>query len=200
MDFDTLSKLGSLLSKEYAREFLSLLAAYRDISSSEAASRLELHIKTAQDFLEGLRALGIVSRREVHESKRPYFRYALERERIDISLDLASLREGRFSLSLEDRVREAKTSGAVFKTSARGDLITAVTLFTGGGRRRKERTLNLTGPQGAFLYHLPFPTEPRLAAAEIMRKAGIEEACAPEILDLLDLLERHGVVESERPA
>ncbi len=200
MDFEKLSRLGSLLSKDYSREFLRLLAAYRDISASEAASRLELHIKTAQDFLEGLLSLGIVSKREVHESKRPYFRYSLERGTISIELDLASLRDEGLNLSLDHRFREERGSGAVFKPSARGNLISSVTYFTGGGRNKKEKTLSLTGPQGSFLYHLPFPTEAPVSAAEIMRRAGIDESCAPEILDLLDLLERNGIVERERPA
>jgi hypothetical protein len=202
MDFETLSSLGSLLSKGYSREFLRLLVTYRDISASEAASRLSLHIKTAQDFLEGLYSICIVSRVEVHESKRPYFRYSIERERIDFQFDLALLRPGREapSPSLGSRVRERKSSGALFKTSSRGDLIATVTFFTGNGRSRSERTLNLTRPQGTFLYHLPFPTEPSIAAGEIMRKAGIDESYAPEILDLIDFLEDHGIVECERPA
>ncbi len=200
MDFEKLSRLGSLLSKDYSREFFRLLASYRDISSSEAASRLELHIKTAQDFLEGLYSLDIVSRIEAHEGKRPYFRYSLARERIEIEFDLAALKEGHGDLSLGDRFREGKASGALFKPSARGDLIASVIYFTGAGRNRKERTLSLTGPQGAFLYHLPFPTETPVPATDIMRRAGLDESCAPEILDLIGLLERHGIVERERPA
>jgi len=200
MDFERLSRLGSLLSKAYSREFLRLLASYRDISASEAASRLELHIKTAQDFLDGLNALGVVSKREVHESKRPYFRYSLERDRISFELDLASLRREHRDLSLDHRFREGKGSGALFKPSARGNLISAVTYFTGGGRNKREKTLSLTAPQGAFLYHLPFPTETPVSAADIIRRAGVDESCAPEILDLLDLLERHGIVERELPA
>ena len=200
MDFEKLSRLGSLLSKDYSREFLALLASYRDISSSEAASRLGLHIKTAQDFLDGLHSLGIASKMEVHESKRPYFRYSLERERIDFEFDLAALRVGRAGDSLETRIRERKTSGAFFKTSARGDFIATVTYFTGSGRQKREKTLNMTRAQGAFLFHLPFPTEPPVAVADIMRKADVDESYAPEILDLLGFLESHGILERERSA
>jgi predicted transcriptional regulator len=200
MDFEKLSKLGSLLSKDYSRELLGLLVSYRDISSSEAASRLHLHIKTAQDFLDGLHSLGIVSKIEVHESKRPYFRYSLEREMIGLEFDLTTLRGERVGGSLESLIRERKASGALFKTSARGDFITTVTYFTGSGRKKQERTLNLTRAQGAFLFHLPFPTEPPVTTADTMRKAGVDESYAPEILDLLGFLERHGIVERERPA
>lgn len=200
MDFEKISKLGSLLSKDYSREFLGLLVSYRDISSSEAASRLGLHIKTAQDFLDGLHSLGVVSKIEVHESKRPYFRYSLERERIDFELDLASLSGESGGNTLENRIRERKDSGALFKTSARGDFIATVTYFTGSGRKRKEKTINLTKAQGTFLFHLPFPTEPPTSAADILQKAGVDESYASEILDLLEFLERHGIIERERPA
>jgi hypothetical protein len=199
MDFQKLSRLGSLISKDYSREFLRLLVSYRDISSSEAASRLGLHIKTAQDFLDGLHSLGLVSKTEVHESKRPYFRYSLERERIEIRFDLADLLEEHPRGALENPVRERKDSGALFKASSRGDFIATVTYYSGDGRRKKENTLNLTRAQGGFLFHLPFPTEPPAAPSDIMRKAGIDESYAPEILDLLLHLEKHGIVETDNP-
>ena len=200
MDFDKLSQLGSLLSKDYSKELLRLLVSYRDISASEAASRLGLHIKTAQDFLDGLHSLGILSKTEVHENKRPYFRYSLEQRRLELTIDLNELPGERSHTTLEHLVRELRDSGALFKTSARGDFIAAVTYFTGHGRKKQEKRLNLTKPQGSFLYHLPFPTEPPLAAAEIMRKAGVDESCGPEIIDLLGFLEHLGIIEMEPPS
>ena len=63
MEFETAAKLGTLLSKSYAQPMFELLVTYRDISSSEAASRLNLHIRTVQDFLESLTELGITCRK-----------------------------------------------------------------------------------------------------------------------------------------
>ena len=71
MDFRTAARLGSLLAKDYAEDVFDLLVNYRAISASEVAARLTLHIKTAQDFLEGLTELGILSKDEVLEGKRP---------------------------------------------------------------------------------------------------------------------------------
>jgi len=65
MDYKTASQLGSLISKDYAENFFKLLVIYQDISASEAASRLNLHISTAQDFLEGLNSQGIVSKKRI---------------------------------------------------------------------------------------------------------------------------------------
>ena len=91
MDFKKISKLSALLSKSFAEEFLRLLVIYQDISASEAASRLDLHIKTAQDFLEELTALDVVERNEVYEKKRPYFRYSLKKKKLNIEVDFLAL-------------------------------------------------------------------------------------------------------------
>ena len=77
MDFRNAAKLGTYLSKDYAEDFFGLLVNYQDISASEAVSRLGLHIRTAQDFLEAMASLGILEKEEVYEKKRPYFRYSL---------------------------------------------------------------------------------------------------------------------------
>ena len=74
MDFKEVSQISALLAKDYAEDVLKLLAKYPDVSASEAASRLELHINTTQAFLEGLDALGIVEKEEVSRRKRPHYR------------------------------------------------------------------------------------------------------------------------------
>jgi len=194
-DFQTAAQLGALLSKDYARDLLALLVTYRDISASEAASRLNLHIRTAQDYLDGLAALGIVSKEEVRENKRPYFRYSLQQEHIVMDLDLASLAQQPPAGALTMRVRERGSSGARFATGRGDHYIHHVAVWTGEGRERAEKRISLTAPQGRFLYHLPFPTAEPLSVAEIMKKAGVEEGLAPEILDVVALLQQHGVIE-----
>lgn len=67
------------------------MVIHKDISASEAASRLNLHIKTAQDYLDELSNLSITDKREVIEGKRPYFRYTLIKKRIKLDFDLNSL-------------------------------------------------------------------------------------------------------------
>jgi hypothetical protein len=65
MDYKTAALMSSYLAKDYSEDFFILLVNYQDISASEAASRLGLHIRTAQDFLDGLAALGIVNKTEM---------------------------------------------------------------------------------------------------------------------------------------
>lgn len=195
MDFHTAAKYASLLSKDYAEDIFALLVNYQAISASEVATRLNLHIKTAQDFLESLENLDIVSREEVLEKKRPYYRYILKQNRLVIDIDLLQVRQEQSPNSLSARLREKENAGARFSVARSDDYITSVTIWAGIGRERTERKIKLTTPQGRFLYHLPFPKAEPLSIEVIMQKAGIEPELAPEILDLVQLLEKYNVIE-----
>jgi len=196
MDFKKAAKLGNYLAKDYAQDFFALLVNYQDISASEAASRLGLHIRTAQDFLEGLAALDILDKQEVYEKKRPYFRYTLKTEHIRIDIDLTQIQGEQMPEDLTYQIREKSNAGANFSLARGGEYISNVSLWTGKGRDRKERKISLTRPQGLFLYHLPFPNTDPLPIADIMRKANVSEELAPEILDIIQLLKKYDVIET----
>lgn len=196
MDFRTAAQFASLLSKNYAEDIFRLLVNYQAISASEVATRLNLHIKTAQDFLESLEQLGVLSKEEILEKKRPYYRFILKQTRLLIDIDLMQVKQEAPDNSLSARIRERENAGARFSVARNDDYITSVTIWTGEGRSREERKIKLTTPQGRFLYHLPFPKAEPLTVDVIMNKAGIEASLAPEILDLVQLLETHHVIES----
>lgn len=195
MNFKQAAKLGHYLAKDYAEDFFALLVNYQDISASEAASRLGLHIRTAQDFLEAMAALNILSKEEVYEKKRPYNRYTLQTMRIRMDIDLTQIQQEQTPEDLTRQIRERSNAGANFSLARGGDVISQVSLWTGNGRDRKERKISLTRPQGLFLYHLPFPNAEALTVAEIIRKAGVEEDVTPEILDIVNVLEKYEVIE-----
>jgi len=197
MDFKNAAALGACLAKDYAQDFFELLVNYQDISASEAASRLGLHIRTAQDYLEALAAFGIVEQRQVTEKKRPYYRYALKTRRITMDLDLNQVRLKRTAGDLARKIREKPNSGTRFSLGRSGDHISQVAYWTGEGRERAEHRVSLTDPQGRFLYHLPFPNAEPLSIADVMRKAGVEARLAPEILDVIEILVRHEAIETE---
>lgn len=197
MDFKTAAKLGTYISKDYAEDFFELLVNYRDISASEAASRLNLHISTAQEFLEAMVSLDILDKKEVSEKKRPYFRYALITQKITMDIDLAGIKKNQSDNILTKRIRERKDAGARFSVARGNQSISAVAIWTGEGRDRKERKINLTAPQGRFLYHLPFPTAEFLSISEIMRRADVDDGHWPEIMDIVELLQKYGVIETQ---
>jgi predicted transcriptional regulator len=197
VDFKKVSILGSCLSKDYAESLFRLLVTYQNISASEAASRLNLHIKTVQDFLEALAEVDILDKEEAVEKKRPYFRYSLKTRRIKMDLDLSQLFEdsqpqGKLSM----KIRERKDAGARFSVSRDNHYISNVYIWIGQGRDRKERKINLSMPQGKFLFYLPFPSAKPETVADIMKKAGVEEQHAGEVLDIAKELMELGVIES----
>ena len=196
MDFREVSQISAFLAKNYAEDLFKLLVKYRDISASQAASRLELHVKTTQHFLEGLNALGIVEKKEVYEKKRPYFRYKLKKRKLTIDIDLSSLYDPEVEKKkLRHGIRERKDSGAILSTSGSGNSISTVTISTGKGRNLKERRIRLTSCQGKFLYHLPLPGADAMSITKIMEKSDIDVSCIPEILDIVEVLEEYGVIE-----
>jgi len=197
MDFKTVAKLSNYLAKDYAENFFRLLIKYTSISASEAASRLELHIKTAQDFLEGLAELEILKKEEVYEKKRPYFRYTMIKKQIVIETnfsDLYSKEKGK--KKLEKKIKEIINAPIIFTPANTGQKIATLTLFTGEGRKRKERKLSLTEAQGTFLFYLPFPTERALSIISILKKAELDNSYIPEVLDIVELLVNEGVILS----
>ena len=196
-EFASAQRLASLIAKEYARDFFRLLGLYKTISASEAAARLGLHVKTAQDFLEGLAQAGIVNKLAAEEGKRPYFRYSLIVKRIILSLDLESLYQPEQEFfPFPGRIRERKGSGALFK-EGKGHRISSLHVFEGVGRSRFERRINLTECQGIFLFYLPFPTEEPLSVSQIGKKAGVAGDCLPEVMDLIQILNKYNVIEIE---
>jgi predicted ArsR family transcriptional regulator len=154
MNFKQAALLGSYISKDYAEDLFRLLANYSSISASEAASRLNLHVKTVQDFMEAMFELGFLQREEVYEGKRPYFRYMLKVKQISMNLELSQLFP---QTSTDDRtqlrIRERKNAGARFTTARTNQYISNVIIWMGQGRDQTERRLNLSIPQGKF--HLP---------------------------------------------
>ena len=198
MDFKTVSRLSTLLAKPFAEDLLKLLLIYKDISASEAATRLDLHIKTAQDFFEELLFFEIVEKQEVYEKKRPYFRYKLKQTKLTIDVDLNELHEStpnEKNDKLEQQVKEKINAGATFTTSVDNTYISSVSFFIGEGRKRKVRKISLTVIQGRFLYYLPFPTEQPKSIREILKRAGIEETHSAEILDIVEVLKENNVIE-----
>ncbi|MCU0370071.1 MAG: hypothetical protein MUC31_01540 [Bacteroidales bacterium] len=198
MDFQQAALLGSYISKDYAKDLFRLLATYSSISASEAASRLNLHIRTVQDFLEAMYELGILGREEVYEKKRPYFRYTLQSKKIIMDIDLEPL----FPAQGADHqtsllIREMKDAGARFTTARSDQYISNIAIWSGKGRERTERKINLSIPQGKFLYHLPFPTAEFQSIASIMKKAGVDPSNTSEILDIVTALIELGVIEEE---
>ncbi len=196
MKFEEAAKFGTYISKSFAKDIFKLLNNYRDISASEAASRLGMHIQTVQDFLEAMSDLGVLSKKEATERKRPYYRFTLKTQKIVFELDLIEELKNTKGNSIENsKIREKKNAGVRFSLARNGQYFSSVTIWVGKGRERSEKKINLTTAQGKFLYNLPFPDGEFYTLEEIRIKAGIEIDDMPEIKDLAEELIQFKVIE-----
>jgi hypothetical protein len=196
MDFVEARKLSNYLSKGYAEDIFRLLMTYQDISATEAASRLNLHVQTAQEFLETMTFYEILSKQEVSESKRPYFRYKLVKRKISFEINLDKVFAPKVSKDeTEYTIREKKNSGAKFTLARNGKHFSNVSIWRGDGRGGKERKINLTEAQGLFLFNLPFPDALPLSVDEIMSRSEVDISQKPEILDIVKELIDLSVIE-----
>ena len=189
------ARIGAIIAKDYSEDLFKLLVNYQDISASEAASRLSLHIRTAQDFLDNLADLEIVKKTEVFEKKRPYFRYNLAKTKLNISVDLSVYKKENPGEGLSRLVREKAENDANFTLARAGDEFSSVTIWEGTGRERQEKKISLTSPQGKFLFHLPFPKSRPSSIAAILEKANLGDEYAGEIQNIVDELIRLEVIE-----
>ncbi|MDX8341381.1 hypothetical protein SLH46_19435 [Draconibacterium sp. IB214405] len=196
MNFEDAARFGTYISKNYSKDIFRLLNNYRDISASEAASRLGMHIQTVQDFLEAMADLGILSKKEATERKRPYFRYSLEKQKIAFEINLLEELQNKGDSTLEQsKIREKRNAGVRFSMARNGQYFSNLAIWVGKGRERSEKKINLTTAQGKFLYNLPFPDGEHLSLEEIRVKAGIEPEQMPEIKDLIEDLIQYKIIE-----
>jgi predicted transcriptional regulator len=196
MDFIEARKLSNYLSKGYAEDIFRLLMTYQDISATEAASRLNLHVQTAQEFLETMTSYEILSKQEVSESKRPYFRYKLAKRKISLEIDLDQVLTAKVNADESVfAIREKKNSGAKFTVARNGKFFSSVSIWKGDGRGGKERKINLTEAQGLFLFNLPFPDAVPLSVDEIITRSEVDISQKPEILDIVKELIELSIIE-----
>ena len=195
MDFRKAAAISNFLSKDYAESIFKLLLAYQDISASEAASRLNLHIRTVQDFLETMATHEIIDREEVYEKKRPYNRYKLKKKKIEIVIDLDSAIESNLGSSTDYKIKESRNTKAKFSTARNGEYFSSVSIWDGKGRIAKERKINLTKAQGRFLYFLPFPDAIPQTIEEIMNSGDVDPQNKSEIVDIVEELRKMKVIQ-----
>ncbi len=196
MDFNRFSDLSNYFSKDYSGKAIRLLLISKALSATEIASRLNLHIKTVQDFLEGLVKFNIAEKEEILEGRRPFYRYSLCKSRMDISIDFNELFSEEEYLNLANcRIRELQNEDVQFHVRRNNDYITAVSIYEGDGRKKKEWKINLTRAQGRFLFNLPFPTAEPEKIKQLMAESGISPEDENEVLDLIKTLIDKKVIE-----
>jgi predicted transcriptional regulator len=195
MDFKKAKILSNYLSRDYAEIIFKFLVNYKDVSASEIASRLNMHIRPIQEFLEAMVLYDIVEKKEVYEKKRPYNRYSIKKNKIEIIINLDEVFKNEKEQNSNFKIREIKNSIAKFSVARNGEYFSAITIWNAQKRNSKEHKIHLTKSQGKFLYYLPFPDAEPLSISELINKANIEKVYKSEILDIIEVLFKNKIVE-----
>ena len=195
MDFKKAAVISNFLSKDYAEKVFKLLLSYQDISASEAASRLNLHIRTVQDFMETMAAYDIIEKKEVYEKKRPYNRYSLKKRKIEIIIDLDTVIKNNQNSPSDYKIREARNAQVKYATARNGEYFSTISIWAGKGRMTKERKISLTTAQGRFLFFLPFPDAEPMNIDQIMKEGEIDQMNKAEIIDIVEELHQLNVIQ-----
>ena len=195
MDYKKIAIFCNYIAKDYSEDIFRLLMTHHNISASEAASRLDLHIRTVQEFLEVMADYDILNKDEVYERKRPYYRYSIKKKKIMISIDLDVSFPKIKKPNYDFKIREKKNSGAKFTIARNGNYFSKISFWLGKGREGKQRIINLTVAQGEFLYYLPFPDAEALSINETIKKAEISKLYISEINNIIDELIKLNIIE-----
>lgn len=189
------------LSREYSLELLQEVHARGWSTASELAREMGIHVATAMRKLAELEALGLLEKRS--RSDADVTEYRLAKPRVDIVLDFeadakASARDA-WRQAERVLVREHANRKVLLESDDRARRVLRILFLKVLRRRTEARAMELAQPEGAFLWHLPFASEPAKSVAEVCRRGGIENPLAvARILEFVSEMERLGVVEVAR--
>ncbi len=170
-------------------------------SASELAREMGIHVATAMRKLAELAALGLLEKRSRPGSD--VLEYRLARSRVDIVLDFdadakAASRDARRQAE-HVFVRERPNPKVLVESDDGARRVQRVLFLTVLRRRTNARKLELSEPEGRFLWHLPYASEAARSVAEICRQAGIENPLVvARLLDFVREMERLGILEVVR--
>lgn len=191
--YNEIKKLSLYLSRDYSDQIFHILLTYETVSASELASQLDLHIKTVQDFLEALADLKLLEAEKVVRHKRPYFRYKLIQDSINLNIDLSQVQE-KSKLEFEDMTLRMTKLPTVMLNTVK-DSAESVTLFLKKNRRMHQKKIKFTPIQGKFLKTVPAHNSSAALFTDLLKKAEIEEKHLDEIKEIVQILITNKVLD-----
>ncbi|HII41128.1 MAG TPA: helix-turn-helix transcriptional regulator [Thermoplasmata archaeon] len=189
------------LAREYSVEILQELHARGWSSASELAREMGIHIATAMRKLAELETLGLLEKRSRLGADVMEYRLAIPRIEIVLDFEADAKAASRDAWRQAERifVKEHPDRKVVLESDDRARRVRRILFLKVLRRRTEARTLELAEAEGAFLWHIPFASEPARSVAELCRRGGIENALqVSRILEFVTEMERMGVVDVAR--
>ena len=195
---DKIKRLSNLIGKEYTGKILNILFQNPYKSASEVAKILNIHIATAQSYLEELEKFNIISFRTHKVGTRPYKEYFPIKSQIKIEIDLNKASE----INIKNRqyfekrlIREKKDLNVLYDIKQNESKIIKVYIHDDSERKRIKYSLDLNDIEGKFMWFIPFPSENPCSILDICKKAEINEYNLKHIKDFVEKLYDHNLID-----
>ncbi len=189
------------LAREYSIELLQELHARGWSSASELAREMGIHVATAMRKLAELEALGLLEKRPRAGSDVIEYRLGEPRVEILLDFDADARAASRDAWRQAERivVKERPNRKVLLESDDQVRRVRRILFLKVLHRRTEARALELSEPEGRFLWALPYASEAGRSVAEVCRRAGLENALqVSRVLASVKELERLGILEVVR--
>jgi hypothetical protein len=182
-------RVAALLAREKTGEILARLRSRPYLAASELARLEDIHVATAQRYLQELVETDLVGVRVRKGNTRPTQEYWVREPRIRIDIDL----EGTPALGEDELLEVAKRLGVrdagnpqvVYDTHPQTKIIQGVLILSDRPPRLVSRRLAVSTNIGRFLSRLPGREDDPRGVWDVMTEAGLGVADVPSILACL---------------
>ena len=189
------------LAREYSVELLQEMHARGWSSASELAREMGIHVATAMRKLAELEALGLLEKRSRSDADVTEYRLTSPRVEIVLDFDADAKAAAREAWRQAERVlvKEHPNRKVLLESDDTTKRVRRILFLRVLRRRTEARAMELAEAEGAFLWHLPFASEPARSVADVCRRGGIESPLqVSRILAFVAEMERMGVVDVAR--
>lgn len=183
-------RVAALLAREKTGEILARLRSRPYLAASELARLEDIHIATAQRYLQELLETDLVGVRRRSGANRPTQEYWLREPHIRIDIDLQGLpglsEDELLGVAKRLGVRDAGNTQIVYDAHPETGVVQGILVLSDKPPRLVSRRLGVASSVGRFLSRLPGRTEAHDRVWDVMQQAGLGVSDLPAVLASLD--------------
>lgn len=182
-------RVAALLAREKTGEILARLRSRPYLAASELARLEDIHVATAQRYLQELLETDLVGARLRKGANRPTQEYWLREPRIRIDIDLEGMpgvaEEELLGTAKRLGVRDAGNAQVVYDTHPQTGVVQGILILSESPPRLVSRRMSVIPSVGRFLSRLPGRSEAPRHVWDVMQEAGLGVADLPAVLGCL---------------
>ncbi len=183
-------RVAALLAREKTGEILARLRSRPYLAASELARLEDIHVATAQRYLQELLETDLVGVRRRTGANRPTQEYWLREPHIRIDIDLQGLpglsEDELLGVAKRLGVRDAGNTQIVYDTHPETGILQGILVLSDNPPRLVSRRLGVASSVGRFLSRLPGRQKSHISVWDVMQEAGLGVSDLAAVLASLD--------------